>query len=57
MQVLWFTFYERNPFASSFDKTSAYTRYAVLDALKDHTATFVSIAKRFNISKTAGKKK
>lgn len=47
------TFYERNPFASSYDKTSTYTRFAVLEALKDHTATFVSVSKRFNISKTS----
>jgi transposase-like protein len=47
------TFYELNPFASSRAKTSIYTKFAVLEALKSHTATFISVAKRLNISVTS----
>lgn len=45
------TFYEHNPFTNKFDKISTYTKVAILEALKNHTLTFESIANNFNVSK------
>lgn len=47
------TYYEKNPFALKNHKLSHYTIYAVLNDLKDHTATFKNIANKYNLSSTS----
>lgn len=44
-------YYENNPFSHGNDQTSTYTILAVLDALRNHTATFTSVAAQFNLTK------
>ena len=43
-------FYEHNPFATSNEKVSTFTRLMVLDALRSHTATFTSVARQYKLT-------
>jgi Transposase and inactivated derivatives len=43
-------FFEHNPFSSKHDSISSFTKLEVLNALKNHNATYTSIAARYNIS-------
>lgn len=44
------SFYEFNPFATSNEKISTFTRLMVIDALRSHTATFTSVAKEYKLT-------
>lgn len=46
------SFYEHNPFSYKYDKSTVYSVYTVLEALKDHTSTFKNVANRFHLSST-----
>lgn len=45
-------FYEPNPFCDEGKQNSIYKDYKIIQSLKDLTATYTSVAKKFNVSPT-----
>lgn len=45
------SFFENNPFSHKFDSISHYTKFQVLDSLRDFHSTYTSVAKLYHLSK------
>lgn len=45
------SFFETNPFSHKFDSISHYTKFMVLDALRDFHSTYTSVANLYHLSK------
>ena len=45
------SFFEHNPFSNKFDSISYYTKFKVLDSLRDFHSTYTSVAKLYHLSK------
>lgn len=44
-------FYEHNPFSLKYESISTYTKFSILEYLKDYTHTFTSAAHTYFVSK------